>query len=118
MGNVCRKIASSMSNGFKKVFRGIYNGVKTIGKTIYKGIKNVVTKAGKFIYKGIVLVGNYVCKIVKYIWKNKEKIIDGIKWIIDKAIVIKNGIKEIIEIKKYKDDDMGTNHRAGIKAIS
>ena len=116
MGNVCRKVASSISNGFKKVFRGIYNGVKKIGKAIFTGIKKVVTKVGKLIYQGFVLVGYYICKIVKYIWKNLKKIIDGICWIIDKAVVIINGIKQIIDIKKYIDYDMGSNHQAGVTA--
>ena len=75
MGNVCRKVASSISNGFKKVFRGIYNGVKKIGKAIFTGIKKVVTKVGKLIYQGFVLVGYYICKIVKYIWKIEKKLL-------------------------------------------
>lgn len=116
MGNICRKIASSISNAFKKVFRGIYNGVKKIGKAIFTGIKKVVTKVGKLIYQGFVLVGNYICKIVKYIWKNRKIIIDDFCWIIDKAVVIINGIKQIIEIKKSIDDDMGLNNHAGEKA--
>lgn len=118
MGNFCKKVGNAISNGFKKIWGGISTGVKAIGKAIYKGVKKVVTTVGKLIYRGLVLVGNLMCRVVKYIWKNRKKIIDGILWVVDKVEVIIDGIRKIVELKRSLDDDMGTNKRQGMSRKS
>lgn len=111
MGSICNKIKRSVSS----VVNTVFNGIKKVVKTIYRGVKKAVHYVGKLICRGLVFVGNLICKIVKYIWKNRKKIIDGIVWLVDKVVVIVNGISKIIEIKKNifgskdKDDDMDTN---------
>lgn len=117
MGNVCKTIFNSCKSFCSKIF----NGIKTACKAVYRGVKKVVTKIGKFICRGLVLVGEKICQICRYIWKNRVKIIDGIKWVVDKVEVILDGILKIMEIKKKifdgdesgEDEDMGTNNKKG-----
>ncbi len=127
MGCVCNKIkkcASTVANKVKSFCKTVFNGIKKVGKTIYRGVKKAVIYTGKLIYRGLVLVGNFICKIAKYIWKNRVKIIEGIAWLVDKVVVIINGISKIVEIKKNifgskdKDDDMDTNLNLGKKQKS
>lgn len=126
MGSICNKIkkcASTVANKVKSFCKTVFNGIKKVGKTIYRGVKKAVIYAGKLIYSGLVLVGNFICKIAKYIWKNRVKIIEGIAWLVDKVVVIINGISKIVEIiktfrSKDKDDDMDTNLKVGKKQKS
>lgn len=126
MGSICNKIkkcASTVANKVKSFCKTVFNGIKKVGKTIYRGVKKAVIYAGKLIYSGLVLVGNFICKIAKYIWKNRVKIIEGIEWLVDKVEVIINGISKIVEIiktfrSKDKDDDMDTNLNLGKKQKS
>ena len=126
MGCVCNKIkkcASTVANKVKSFCKTVFNGIKKVGETIYRGVKKAVIYAGKLIYSGLVLVGNFICKIAKYIWKNRVKIIEGIEWLVDKVEVIINGISKIVEIiktfrSKDKDDDMDTNLNLGKKQKS
>jgi phage-related protein len=119
MGCVSKKVF----NACKSFCSAIYNGIKTVCKAAYRGVKKVVTQIGKFIGRGLVLIGEKICKICRYIWKNRVKIINGIKWIVDKVEVIINGIAKIMEIKKKffdkddngEDEDMGTNNKKGIR---
>ena len=126
MGCVCNKIkkcASTVANKIKSFCKTVFNGIKKVGKTIYRGVKKAVIYTGKLIYRGLALVGNCICKIAKYIWKNRVKIIEGIEWLVDKVEVIINGISKIVEIiktfrSKDKDDDMDTNLKVGKKQKS
>lgn len=126
MGCVCNKIkkcASTVANKVKSFCKTVFNGIKKVGKTIYRGVKKAVIYTGKLIYRGLALVGNCICKIAKYIWKNRVKIIEGIEWLVDKVEVIINGISKIVEIiktfrSKDKDDDMDTNLKVGKKQKS
>ena len=126
MGCVCNKIkkcASTVANKVKSFCKTVFNGIKKVGKTIYRGVKKAVIYTGKLIYRGLALVGNCICKIAKYIWKNRVKIIEGIEWLVDKVEVIINGISKIVEIiktfrSKDKDDDMDTNLNLGKKQKS
>lgn len=116
-------IGNKIYNGVKKIGNAIYNGVKKVGKAIYNGVK----WAFKGIYNGMVWIGKKLYQVAKYIYRNRQKIINGILYTVDKVKVIINGVSKTIEIfREVKsifgsgnggDEDMGNNGLGGFAHI-